>query len=244
MTSEAGTPEMAAAEEEFDWAHFSQSLIAYVYLELNRQAAAETYPDVAFQILTSVECQAAYQHELRRQSLAQVDAAAIKQIQALLPRLQQPAAPVTPAPDWLERTVEHGRAWLEAGTERWRQVQLSLAGLQFGPAGQLATTGLMSEDQPTAARAEGALQVAPPEASFELTLVVLPDRTAAEPNLYQAEVMLTLLDRFGDYAGIDLYLFWDGTTQQATTDQLGRALFTALPQTQIKAMSLIVILPD
>lgn len=245
------TIENSSPDEEFLWATFMNDLPSYVRLEFAGQSPEAIYPEWAFHIATSVECQNAYSQELRRQSLAQaadkVTVAQAGNVVNLLRHLHSATlstATPAPAPSWVERKIEHGRAWLEAGTQRWRQVQLSLFNLHLYAAGQPAVIGLMSDERPDPAAVAGTLQVAPQDAGFELTIAVSPDPSAAAPVLYQAEVMLTLFDRFGDYAGVDLYLMWDETIRQATTDYFGRAMFTDLPPMQIKAMSLIVVLPN
>lgn len=243
MTNEAENPEMAEPEEEFSWDLFIRDLRDYVRLELAGQDAATHYAEWAFQINTSVECRDAYLRELHRQSLDWVDDRVRQQVQQLL----QPSpivSPISPAANWLDRTIADGRAWLDASTQRWRQVQISLADLHFGPTNQSAVAGLMSDETPAGSGMQGTLQVAPPDSGFELTIAVSADLAATDPNLYQAEIMVTLLDRFGNYSGVDLYLLWDDVTRQTTTDAFGRARFTGLPAAQVKAMSLTVVFPD
>lgn len=227
------------SDEEFQWDLFLTELTDYVRLELEGQRAEAIYPVWAFHIQTSVECQEAYQRELQRQSLRQLDRAAIQQVARLLPALA-----VVPAADWLEQRIDHGRAWLDGASKLWRQVQVSFADLTLGSIGQPAVAGLMSDDLSVAQPPKGIMQVAPQGASFELTVAVSPDPAATESAIYQAEVMLTLFERFGDYSGVELYLLWEDIAQQATTDAFGRARFSGLPSGQITAMSLIVVLPQ
>ena len=227
------------SDEEFQWDLFLAELVDYVRLELEGHNADVLYPGSAFHIQTSLECQEAYQRELQRQSLRQLDRAAMQHVVSLLPALV-----IAPKADWLEQRIEHGRAWLDGASKLWRQVQVSFADLTLGALGQPAVAGLMSDDLTLAQPAKGIMQVAPQGASFELTVAVSPDPAATEPAVYQAEVMLTLFERFGDYSGVELYLLWEDLAQQATTDAFGRARFTGLPSGQITAMSLIVVLPQ
>jgi len=228
------------SDEEFQWDLFLVELTNYVRLELAGQNADALYPEWAFHIQTSVECQEAYQRELHRQSLLHLDRTVPQsQLFNLLPALA-----VMPDASWLEQRIEHGRAWLDSASNLWRQVQLSLAELTFGAGGQPAVAGLMSDELSAAQPSTGVMQVAPQGASFELTVAVSPDPAMTDPSIYQAEVILTLFERFGDYSGVELYLLWEDISQQATTDAFGRARFTGLPSGSITAMSLIVVLPQ
>lgn len=245
------TIENSSPEEEFPWATFMKDLPAYVRLEFAGQSPEAIYPEWAFHIATSVECQNAYYQELRRQSLAQaniaVNAAQPGKAVSLLHQLRQanlsPLIP-PPAPSWLERVLTHGRAWVDAGTENWRRLQVSLADLSLVSTPAPALTGLMSDMPTTRPINLSTLHIAPAQAGFDLSLTVQKEPTDATQEQFQVEVMLTLFDRFGDYAGVDLYLSWDEATRQATTNAFGRALFTGLPAAQAKAMSLVVIFPD
>lgn len=232
------------AEEEFQWDVFVEALRHYVRLELAGEDAEATYPEWAFHIRTSIECRDAYLQELHQQSLAQVDIAALEQVSILL---QQPdhAMPIRPAADWRERTIEHGRAWLESATERWRQVELSLADLRVGAEGTApAMVGLMSDDAGSSGATQASLQIAPENSGFELSLIVSMDANAGTADLYRAEVLLTLFDRLGDYSGVELYLTSHETRQHAITDKQGRAHFTNLPAAQLTSMHLTVLFPE
>jgi hypothetical protein len=197
-----------------------------------------------------VECQAAYYEELRKQSLVQANAEvnaaqpnkAVTLLRQVL-RSDEPSIP-PPAPSWVERMIVHGRAWVDGGTENWRRLQVSLADLQLAPPPAPALTGLMSDMAATRPINLSTLHVAPAQGGFDLSLAVQKELANPNEEQFQVEVMLTLLDRFGDYAGVDLYLSWDDVTRQATTNAFGRALFTGLPATHAKAMSLVVIFPD
>lgn len=243
------TTESSFAEEEFAWATFINELPAYVRLALDGQVPEETYPEWAFHIATSVECQAAYYQELRKQSLAQAvaDTKITESSKAVrvLHQLRGATVPTVPPPAsaWLERVIEHGRGWVEAETAKWRRLQIAFTGLQSGIAGSPALVGMMSDAGTTARRSTDALSVAPAESGFEVAISVLPNAGSSEKTTCQVEVLLTLHERFGDYSGVDLILQWDDTSREVTTDRLGRAIFTDLPYDQVKAMSLIVLLP-
>jgi hypothetical protein len=158
-------------------------------------------------------------------------------------QITPPAASTPPAPelDWLEIALEQGRAWLDQGTERWRRLWLALPtlGRPLQPAPALA--GLMNEMPISLPSYQGTTRVAPPEAHFELQLIVVPD--PADPDLGRLEVALTLKDRFGDFSGVQVTLLWDDTAQRAVTDAQGEVVFTGLPLDQLPSMRLLVTFP-
>jgi hypothetical protein len=243
------TIENSSPEEEFPWATFMNDLPAYVRLEFAGQSPEDIYPEWAFHIATSVECQAAYYEELRKQSLAQavananvVEPSKAASVLRQLRNASVPTAP-TPSPSWAERVIEHGRAWIEAETAKWRQLQITFRGLQSGATVAPALAGMMSSASTAAKLPPDTLYVAPADSGFEVAIAVLPQVGSGDKTTCQVEVMLTLYEQFGDYSGIDLLLQWDDASRQATTDRMGRAVFTELPYDQVKAMNLTVLLP-
>lgn len=235
-----------------EWEMFQKNLADYVRLELAGQAADEMYPELAFYLATSPFCEEAYYQEFHAQGLqksvtdlqhvgqrAQV-APAMSHILAYRPR----ELPLSPEPNWVEISLEHGRAWLERTTKRWRQLQLTLPTLPAGAEGTTALAGFLSGDAGGASPVTGTRQIAPSEAHFELSLLVMPAPVNETDKRCILEVALTLHERFGNFAGIDLWLFWGAEARHQQTDSLGKAIFTDLPCDQLPAMQLIIRLPD
>ncbi len=228
------------------------NLADYVRLELDDQAAEQTYPEVAFHIETCDRCEAAYYLEFRaqgqRKSLAQLRqiggrsqvAEAIGQI------LAAPELDPTPAPDpsWHQIALDHGRAWLEQETGHWRQVWLSLSDLGRGPAATPALVGLMTDEATEPAPARRSLNVAPTGADFEIKLNVVSEPASAGKELCRVDAALTLKNRFGDFSGAQVTLLWDDTAHTQETDALGKVSFAGLPCDQLDSMSLTVVLPE
>ena len=240
MNNETEAAETGKSEDEFQWEQFEEDLVDYVRLELEGQNVEDTYEDWAFHIQTSIECYNAYLHELQRQSLERVDGAVLQRVSTLLQSADNQSS-VQPAANWLIRTIEHGRAWLESESQRWRQIEVSLSGLTMGSPDTQAAVGLMS-DESAQAVASGGLQLTPDDSNFELDVVISPDENS--PALCQADVTVTLIDRFGDYSGSVVYLAWEETVNHGSTDELGRVRFSSLPKTKLNKMNLTVVFPD
>jgi hypothetical protein len=86
--------------------------------------------------------------------------------------------------------------------------------------------------------------VAPPEANFELVLTLSLDPAADSGDLCQLLIILTLLDRFGDFSGAQVTLQWGDQVYVRETNALGEVLFVRLPRTQLDQMNLTVTLPE
>jgi hypothetical protein len=84
----------------------------------------------------------------------------------------------------------------------------------------------------------------PLEANFELTLLVLPDPLGGSDDLAQIKVVLTLLDRFGDFSGARVTLQWADQVRSQETNVLGEVIFANLPREQLDRMELTITLPD
>jgi hypothetical protein len=140
--------------------------------------------------------------------------------------------------------MDHGRAWLEQETGRWRQVWLSLAELGRGPAVAPALVGLMTDEATESATARGALNVAPTGARFEIKLNVVSEPASAGKELCRVDAALTLKNRFGDFSGAQVTLLWGDTAHTQETDALGKVSFGGLPCDQLDSMSLTVVLPE
>lgn len=243
MNHELEPLEPDSPDELFSWQDFEDDLKHYVQLELAGNNAEAVYPECAFHINTSVECRDAYLHELHRQSHTHIDDALLQQARQLLQANPAPA----PAPyhQWLEQAVAHGRGWLERATQQWRQVEILFSELHAPTTGSPAYSGLMGDEEAGAQELIGALQVMPEDANFELTVRMSSTEAGEDAQARrQAEITVTMLDTFGDYSGIDVYLTWDDQTQHATTDALGRVYFTDLPAHHIKIMRLTVVFPE
>lgn len=239
MMSEPAVLPSGESDDEFPWHRFMRDLVHYVYLDLRGEDAETNYPEWAFHIRTSIECQTAYAQELHRQSVADVDPLLMEQSRKLLQQARAISPPV-PAPTWVERVLTQGRAWVDDVTAQWRQVQFTFADLRLDPPTSSTAAGLMGDEMPVDAP-QGTLQFALPDSGFEVTVIVSPEVVAER---YRAEIILTLHERFGDYSGIELYLTWDEATYQATTDAMGRALFTDLPADRLQAMKLLVVFAE
>jgi hypothetical protein len=143
----------------------------------------------------------------------------------------------------VESLFEFGRAWLEQETGRWRQISLALVDLGSQAGTSTALSGLMSGTI-ASAPAQDSLTLTPPEANFELTLLVLPDPLGGSDNLAQIKVVLTLLDRFGDFSGAWVTLQWADQVRSQKTNVLGEVIFANLPREQLDRMELTITLPD
>ncbi len=138
--------------------------------------------------------------------------------------------------------LDHGRAWLEKETGRWRQLALSLPSLGVKPQGAPALAGLMSAGAASPAPAQRTL--APAGANFEIKLLVGPDPTPEGKGLSRLDVVLTMLDRLGDFSGAHVTLWQGSVARTQHTDALGKVTFDGLPGDQLASMSLTVTLPD
>jgi hypothetical protein len=228
------------------------NLADYVRLELDNQAAEQTYPEVAFHIETCDKCEAAYYREFRAQG-QRMSLAELRQIggwpqvaEAMEQILVAPALDPTPAPDpsWHQIALDHGRGWLEQETGRWRQVRLSLSDLGRGPAAAPALVGLMADETVEPLPARGSLNIAPPGADFEIKLRVVSETASAGGALCRVDAALTLRNRFGDFSGAQVTLLWGDTAHTQATDALGKVSFSGLPWDQLDSMSLTVVLPE
>jgi len=241
------------AIEQINWAGFQTKLADYVRLELAGEAAEAVYPEMAFYIQYAPACQAAYDGEFRRQGLAQPIETLLTaaQQQAVVTTLHQvfaqnggvsdPAPNPAPNPDWVATAIEHGRVWIDRITQRWQQVELSLAALQPGLRPTIEVAGFLSDEHGTTPT-HGALQISPEGANFEVMLTLEPDGALA--GQYQLAASVTLFDRFGDFSGVQLTLLWGDTARVAVTDALGHARFSGLPIDQLPIMQVRVKLPD
>jgi hypothetical protein len=226
-------------------------LADYVRMELSGQAAEQTYPEIAFHIETCERCEAAYYREFRsqgqRKSLTELQQIGQRSQVAEVMRqiLATPTPDLMPAPDpsWYEVALDYGRAWLEQETGRWRQLWLSLATLGRGQALAPVLVGLMGDVAVSPSPAQGILNIAPADANFEIKLTVTPEPTVADEDLCRVDVALTLKDRFGDFSGAQIILFWGDTAHMQETDALGKVSFRGLPCDQVVSMSLTVTLP-
>jgi hypothetical protein len=147
-------------------------------------------------------------------------------------------------PNWLQVMLDAGQAWLERETGRWRQLWLSLPALGQNPGEAPALAGLMSAASSVTAPNQGSLTLAPANANFELSLTLTPDPTSTHPNTYRLEVDLSLTERFGDFSGADVTLWWGSSARSQKTNALGEAVFSGLPGDQLASMKLMVSLPD
>jgi hypothetical protein len=152
-------------------------------------------------------------------------------------------SPSSPDPTWVESLFEFGRAWLEQETGRWRQISLALVDLGSQAGTSTALSGLMSGTI-ASAPAQDSLTLTPLEANFELTLLVLPDPLGGSDDLAQIKVVLTLLDRFGDFSGARVTLQWADQVRSQETNVLGEVIFANLPREQLDRMELTITLPD
>lgn len=222
-------------------------LADFVRLELTGQTAEQTYPEVAFHLESCSKCEVIYYREFRAQgqhrSLSELQQ--IGQQSQVVQVLQQIVPPIGPQPspasDWYEIALTHGRAWLEKETGRWRQLVLSLATLDQAPHGVSALAGLMSL-APSAASVLGTIEVISPDENYEIKLAVVADPTAAAEDLCRVEVAVSCQDRFGDFSGIEVTLGWGDSAHTRETDALGRVSFASLPREQLPFMNLGVVL--
>lgn len=234
-----------------DWKTFHAHLADYVRLELAGEAAEAIYPEIAFYITAFPECEAAYDREFRSQGLRKT----IPELQQLGQREEtttvmqhigaatKPEPVLTPDPNWVEVALNEGRAWLERGTQRWRQLLLALPAFPSGQASAPALAGLMNAN-PTTSSPLGSSYIAPAKANFELRLAVSSDAIVGKEGLCQLEVTVTLHERFGDFSGVLITLLWGNAAQQQTTNALGKVTFRELPSEQLSTMHLLVTLPD
>jgi hypothetical protein len=229
------------------------NLADYVHLELTGQAAELTYPEIAFHVETCAKCEIAYYREFRRQgqakSLVQLQqigqrsqVATVMQ-QITLPAVSEPA----PDPSWYEVALEQGRAWLEKETGRWRRLWIPLASLgstlirDESPPRTPALAGLMGAEA-SATPILGTTEIVPPAGDFEIKLMVMADSATTDADLCQVHVAISLKNRFGDFSGLGVTLYWGDSAHTRETDALGLVSFKGLPVQQLESMSLMVSL--
>lgn len=204
--------------------------------------------DYALGLLSGID-QARIQRHLKQCLHCQAELARFSQsladdeLLAALNVAPDPAPMTAPDPTWVEQLFEAGRAWLEQETGRWRQVSLTLAKLGSQQGTAPALTGLMSEALQSVP-AQDSLLVAPAGADFELALTISPDPAAGSADFCQLLLMLTLLDRFGDFSGAQVTLQWGNQVHSQETNALGEALFAGLPCAQLDQMNLTITLPE
>ena len=148
-----------------------------------------------------------------------------------------------PQPTWYERSLEQGQAWIERETERWRQVWLSLASLQNSQPTVPALPGLMSSGEPAPSPLGQTLHVNPSDADLEVRLSLSPDPAVPDAGMCKLEVSVHLLDRFGDFSGVQVSLFQEEGIETQTTDTLGKVSFNRLQQNRLPSMSVLVTVP-
>lgn len=222
-------------------------LADFVRLELAGQAAEQTYPEVAFHVETCPKCEAIYYREFhtqgQRKSVPELQQIGQRsQVAQVMQQIVSPVGPEPiPDPSWTEIALTHGRAWLEQETGRWRQLMLSLATLGQAPHGTSALAGLMSL-APSATSVLGAIEIISADYNYEIKLAVVADPTAAAEDLCRVEVAVSCQDRFGDFSGIEVMLWWGDSAHTRETDALGRVSFEGLPCQQLPFMNLSVML--
>lgn len=238
-----------------NWAVFQEKVAEYVRLELAGEPAAEIYPEIAFYIENSPPCEEVYQREFRRQGLAKSfdelqnrprptdPLAAIRQVfpvhQAGISVATSIPLPSSPTSTWYLKAIDHGQAWVDRLTERWRQVELTLPTIHLGNMPIPQTANGFLDDQNAL---QHTIPILPEGANFELMLSIESD--PANDGLFQLEAIINLFDRFGDFSGVEMTLRWGNTAYSAITDTLGRAIFSHLPVEQLATMRLQVNLPE
>ena len=223
-------------KEDRNWERFLEQLVDYVRLELAGENADDTYPDIAFYIERSQECENTYYQEFRRQGL-QKSLAELRQLgnreqvagvmqQILDSTTSEDTSPLDPA--WYEVAIEQGRAWIDRQTERWRQVRFVLTGLSLGGQPTPAFSGFMSAEAKTTNTQQAELYIAPEGADLQVQVHVIPE---PDPHAVhcQLEVNVDWQDGFGDYSGAVVRLIQAGRVDSQTTDALGKARFNNLP---------------
>jgi hypothetical protein len=155
-----------------------------------------------------------------------------------------PESAPAPDPSWRQTALEHGLAWLEQQTGRWRQVWLSLSSLGTSTAGASAPAGLMGAGVLTQRSMPGAMYVSGAGANFEMKIRVAPEPAPTGPNLCRLELDFNLEERFGDFSGVQVTLFRDKASDTQVTNVQGEVSFSGLLCDQIGNMSLVVILPE
>jgi hypothetical protein len=225
---------------------YQARLAGYVSEELNNQAVERLYPDIAFHLESCENCATVYNREFRRQGRQKT----LPELQQIGDRAQVEAAmrqilsPSRPNPAWSQVVLEHGRAWLEQETGRYRQLWLSLAALGNLPGRTPAPAGMMGPDS-ASSDVLGQLDMTFPAANVEIKLVLLADSTTTGEDHCRVDLVLTLKDHFGDFSGVQVTLLWDDASPQVKkTDALGKVSFTGLPCYQLPVMSLEIVLPD
>jgi hypothetical protein len=196
---------------------------------------------------TCAQCEAAYYREFRaqgqRKSVPELQQIGQRSLVAqVMQQIMSPVGPQPiPDPGWYEIALAHGRAWLEQETGRWRQLMLSLATLSKLPQPRPALTGLMGADSATVSIL-GTIEITSPDQNFEIKLVVMADPTVADEEACRVEVAISCQDRFGDFSGIAVTLWWGDSAQTRETNSLGKVYFSGLPCRQLSSMNLGVVL--
>jgi len=234
-----------------DWDAFLAHLTDYVRLELNGGAADKVYPDIAFAIATSEPYEMAYYQEFRKQGLRK-DISELRKLgnrdavaevmQSILGGEQVKKKEVS-NPNWYEVALEQGRGWLERGTKRWRRLQLSLPSLKQGHQPAPALSGMMGTESGGAVTPGNVIHVNPENADFEVTLTLRPT-PKKDGDLYRLDVIVTLLEQFGDFSGVEVTLSDGETARQQLTDSLGKVSFDGLPIDRLTEMSVTLTLPQ
>ncbi len=209
-------------------------LPGYVQAETEGRAGGDHWRSVAFHIETCPHCSETHSELVELVELAYGDQGE-----------EPPRYPIPDLlflrPDWHQVALDYGRAWLERETGRWRRLVLGLPTLGMLAQRAPALVGLMDDSTVTPAPVQRTC--APADANFEIKLVVGPDTTAVEQDLYRLDVALTLHDRFGDFSGVQITLTWNSTACMQETNVLGKVTFTGLSGDQLPSMSLTVTLP-
>lgn len=231
---------------DVNWDKFKEKLTDYVRLELAGEAAEEIYPELAFYIQHSPQCEEAYDREFRRQGLA-------KPIETLLTTERQQAVMATmhhifgpehsgfaqtPNPNWIMKTIEYGQIWLNQMTQQWQQLDIALLPLTFRPELTTASSGFLHESRATGYT----LLIDQEEEDFQLTISVEPDPTRS--GQCQLIASIVLFKQLGDFSGVQMTLLWGDNAPSIATDIHGKATFTHLPADQLGNMQLKVKLPD
>lgn len=230
----------------FEPKEFQIYLKKYVQLELDGQDADAAYPEVALLIDIFDECQEAYYEEFHRQgqSRSVADLKNLGNHEAVEHEMSQ----ILPSENWYEVTLADGIAWLEEGTNAWRRFLPSLSNFQIPGESPVAIGGYLSgEDKQEAEQRseEGrTLHFSPEKANFEMKVQVQPDLSVTQKNFCLLNITVTLLDRLGDFSGVQISLIWNGNLLTKITDSLGKVQFSKFPCDQLFSMNLVVTLPE
>lgn len=221
-------------------------LAQYVREELANEPAELTHPAVTAHIESCAACEAAYYHEFRsqgrRRSLSELRQVGERSaVAGTLAHILSPAAPATEnASDWRETAVEHGRAWFDRATGQMRQARLWLADLLQPPPMAPVLAGWQGQPADEAESATLRVDVAD---GVELVMRLLPT-PAAQPDLADLQIAVSLPDRFGDYSGIQVTLQSPNESRSAVTDELGKVTFAGIVKSSITHMQVLIQAPE